>query len=38
MSADAFVFLFLFDFHSFMERKNPLGLISAFKKAFGFED
>jgi glycosyltransferase involved in cell wall biosynthesis len=32
---DAFVFLFFFDFHSFMERKNPLGLITAYKKAFG---
>jgi glycosyltransferase involved in cell wall biosynthesis len=35
MSADAFVFLFFFDFHSFMERKNPLGLIAAYKNAFG---
>jgi len=35
MPADAFVFLFFFDFHSFMERKNPLGLIAAYKKAFG---
>jgi glycosyltransferase involved in cell wall biosynthesis len=33
--ADAFVFLFFFDFHSFVERKNPLGLIAAYKKAFG---
>jgi glycosyltransferase involved in cell wall biosynthesis len=31
---DTFVFLFVFDFHSFAERKNPLGLIRAFKKAF----
>lgn len=31
----AFIFLFFFDFHSFLERKNPLGLIRAFKKAFG---
>ena len=32
---DTFEFLFMFDFHSFMERKNPLGLIQAFKSAFG---
>ena len=31
---DTFVFLFFFDFHSFMERKNPLGLIEAFRRAF----
>jgi glycosyltransferase involved in cell wall biosynthesis len=32
---DTFVFLFFFDFHSFLERKNPLGLIEAYKNAFG---
>ena len=32
---DAFVFLFYFDFHSFIERKNPVGLIDAFRNAFG---
>jgi glycosyltransferase involved in cell wall biosynthesis len=31
---DTFVFLFIFDFHSYVERKNPLGLIEAFKRAF----
>jgi glycosyltransferase involved in cell wall biosynthesis len=31
-------FLFMFDFHSFMERKNPLGLIRAFRKAFRPDD
>ncbi len=31
---DTFTFFFMFDFHSFMERKNPLGLIEAFKRAF----
>jgi glycosyltransferase involved in cell wall biosynthesis len=31
---DAFLFLFMFDFHSFVERKNPFGLIEAFKRAF----
>ena len=35
ISDDLFVFLFLFDFHSFLERKNPLGLIEAYKRAFG---
>jgi 2-polyprenyl-3-methyl-5-hydroxy-6-metoxy-1,4-benzoquinol methylase/glycosyltransferase involved in cell wall biosynthesis len=29
-----YLFLFMFDFMSIMERKNPLGLIEAFKKAF----
>ena len=29
-----FFFLFIFDLASIMERKNPLGLIRAFKKAF----
>lgn len=32
---EGFVFLYLFDFHSHAERKNPLGLIQAFKTAFG---
>jgi len=35
LSRDTFLFLFLFDFHSFLERKNPLGLVEAYKKAFG---
>jgi len=35
LGADVFVFLFFFDFHSYMERKNPLGLIEAYKNAFG---
>jgi len=30
-----FVFLFIFDFRSYLARKNPLGLIQAFKAAFG---
>ena len=34
---DTFVLLFFFDFHSFMERKNPLGLIEAFRRAFTLE-
>ena len=29
-----FVFLFSFDFQSFIERKNPFGVIEAFKRAF----
>ncbi len=32
---EKFIFLFVFDFHSTLERKNPLGLIQAFRKAFG---
>ncbi|HEX4864850.1 MAG TPA: glycosyltransferase family 4 protein, partial [Acidimicrobiales bacterium] len=31
---DEFAFLFIFDFHSYSERKNPLGTIAAFKQAF----
>lgn len=31
---DGFLFLFLFDFLSGVERKNPLGLIEAFRRAF----
>jgi glycosyltransferase involved in cell wall biosynthesis len=34
LPADAFVFLFMFDFQSYLERKNPLGLIKAFRQAF----
>jgi glycosyltransferase involved in cell wall biosynthesis len=29
-----FIYLFVFDFHSHLERKNPLALIDAFKTAF----
>ncbi|MDD5055204.1 MAG: glycosyltransferase family 4 protein [Candidatus Peribacteraceae bacterium] len=32
---DTTVFLFVFDFYSHIERKNPLGLLQAFRKAFG---
>ena len=31
---DEFVFLFMFNFLSYMERKNPLGLVRAFRRAF----
>jgi glycosyltransferase involved in cell wall biosynthesis/SAM-dependent methyltransferase len=31
---DGFLFLFAFDFFSVLERKNPLGLIEAFSRAF----
>jgi glycosyltransferase involved in cell wall biosynthesis/SAM-dependent methyltransferase len=34
LPADRFVFLFVYDFFSTLERKNPLGLIEAFKRAF----
>lgn len=32
---DKFIFLFMFDFHSIVERKNPGAIIKAFKQAFG---
>ena len=32
------IFLFMFDVHSVVARKNPSGLITAFKRAFGRED
>lgn len=32
------VFLFMFDYHSYFERKNPLAVVEAFKKAFGPKD
>jgi glycosyltransferase involved in cell wall biosynthesis len=32
---DTYVFLYFFDFHSYIERKNPIGLVEAFNKAFG---
>jgi len=31
---DAYTFLFLFDFYSTLARKNPLGLVEAFTRAF----
>ena len=31
---DAFTFLFVFDYLSVLERKNPVGLIEAFDQAF----
>jgi glycosyltransferase involved in cell wall biosynthesis len=34
LPAGRFVFLFAFDFFSTLERKNPFGLIEAFKRAF----
>ena len=33
-----FIFLFMFDFWSVTERKNPLGLIEAFTQAFGHNE
>ncbi|NJS10218.1 MAG: glycosyltransferase [Microcoleus sp. CSU_2_2] len=35
---DKFIFLFIFDFFSHIERKNPLAAIEAFKQAFGNDD
>jgi glycosyltransferase involved in cell wall biosynthesis len=34
LPVDRFVFLFVFDLYSTIERKNPTGLIEAFKEAF----
>ncbi|HEX8289854.1 MAG TPA: glycosyltransferase family 4 protein [Pyrinomonadaceae bacterium] len=38
LPADKFVFLFIFDFCSSADRKNPFALIKAFIKAFGREN
>ena len=35
LPADKFIFLFIFDFGSSFERKNPFATIEAFKQAFG---
>jgi glycosyltransferase involved in cell wall biosynthesis len=35
LPADKFIFLFVFDFCSAYERKNPVALLKAFQKAFG---
>jgi glycosyltransferase involved in cell wall biosynthesis len=35
---DRFLFLFMFDMWSVMERKNPLGLIRAFRQAFPIQE
>jgi glycosyltransferase involved in cell wall biosynthesis len=35
---DRFLFLFIFDFKSYVFRKNPLGCIKAFQKAFSQND
>jgi len=34
MPEDSFTFLFVFDYRSVFRRKNPLGLVEAFKRAF----
>jgi glycosyltransferase involved in cell wall biosynthesis len=34
MPEDGFVFLYVYDYHSVLARKNPLGLIEAFRRAF----
>lgn len=38
LKEDEFIFLSIFDFLSFFERKNPLATLLAFKKAFGTDD
>lgn len=35
---DAFVFLFSYDFHSVIERKNPIAVVDAYTRAFGPDD
>ncbi|QVL31042.1 glycosyltransferase [Telmatocola sphagniphila] len=35
LDPNKFLFLFMFDMNSVMERKNPLGLIEAYRRAFG---
>jgi len=35
---DKYIFVFNFDFHSFLARKNPTAVVSAFKMAFGDRD
>ncbi len=35
---DRFVFLFVFDFFSVVARKNPFGLVEAYRRAFGPDD
>jgi glycosyltransferase involved in cell wall biosynthesis len=34
LAPDEFIFLFVFDFHSVVARKNPEGVIAAFRQAF----
>lgn len=34
IAADEFVFLFVFDVHSHLARKNPFGVVDAFRRAF----
>lgn len=38
LSEDCFNFLFVFDYNSLIERKNPIGLIDAYEKAFGLNN
>lgn len=38
IAPDAVVFLFMFDYLSRIERKNPLGVIEAFRRAFGHDE
>ena len=35
---ESFIFLFIFDFQSVTERKNPIGVVRAFKQAFSRQD
>jgi glycosyltransferase involved in cell wall biosynthesis len=35
LPTDKFLFLFIFDMFSFIERKNPFGVVEAYRRAFG---
>ena len=37
-TSDTFLFLFVFDFHSSLQRKNPVGTIEAFRRAFSRDE
>lgn len=38
LPANAFIFFFAFDFLSYAERKNPMGLLRAYKRAFSKQE
>jgi 2-polyprenyl-3-methyl-5-hydroxy-6-metoxy-1,4-benzoquinol methylase/glycosyltransferase involved in cell wall biosynthesis len=38
LNSKTFVFLFVFDYMSIAQRKNPIGLVEAFRKAFSTRD
>jgi glycosyltransferase involved in cell wall biosynthesis len=38
LPVDSFIFLYVFDFNSYLMRKNPLAVVDAFRKAFSAQD